>query len=444
MDDFEGDEEDGNTPGVRSPLHTRSAVVGRPVAPLTPPAAGQRLCASARLRAGHGQHRGDRGPGLPPPCVSPRRARRLSPLSRLAPFHTSAPGSERPEVWFQDLSCAWNYLAPRFSAYFRVMLHHLGLPSWQYAFTEAGLDPLTRVRRRQPRVFPRSTDSRSHPARSGSACCTRSGCTSTRCSSPPRSARTAQPTSQRAPASAARSWPTCRWRAPLSATTPLSPAWPLARGRRGPSRWLPAEHRLRPWPRSAPGRRTRAAAVARGAQRLRPRPRGKVVRRQWTFASSIRRWRRAAPRQQRRERATAAGRAVQASWARRPRLVRPPGGTTTAAHGCERRGTGPPPPPSPPPRAAWPMWPPPTAARAAPGTRRPPSAAGGRRGRRPAAHEAALRARRGSGPRAGGTLAPPVAAGRPPHPPTGSAPSPLRRLGNGESAHSRIIAFLSF
>lgn len=49
-------------------------------------------------------------------------------------------------MWFQDLSCAWNYLAPSFSAYFRIMLHHLGLPSWQYAFTECGLDPLTKVR----------------------------------------------------------------------------------------------------------------------------------------------------------------------------------------------------------------------------------------------------------------------------------------------------------
>lgn len=55
------------------------------------------------------------------------------------------PGAS-PEVWFQDLSCNWNFVAASFTDYVRLMMHHLGLPSWQYAFTEAGLDPLTRVR----------------------------------------------------------------------------------------------------------------------------------------------------------------------------------------------------------------------------------------------------------------------------------------------------------
>lgn len=50
----------------------------------------------------------------------------------------------RGQVWFQDLGCTWCFVANSFTDYFRLMLLHLGLPSWQYAFTENGLDPVAK------------------------------------------------------------------------------------------------------------------------------------------------------------------------------------------------------------------------------------------------------------------------------------------------------------
>eukprot|EP00696_Hemimastix_kukwesjijk_P006721 gnl/Hemi2/18528_TR6126_c0_g1_i1.p1 gnl/Hemi2/18528_TR6126_c0_g1~~gnl/Hemi2/18528_TR6126_c0_g1_i1.p1 ORF type:complete len:331 (-),score=46.10 gnl/Hemi2/18528_TR6126_c0_g1_i1:105-1097(-) len=47
-----------------------------------------------------------------------------------------------PEVWFQDLSCQWHFIAKTVVDYFRLMFMHLGLPRWQYAFTDVGLDPI--------------------------------------------------------------------------------------------------------------------------------------------------------------------------------------------------------------------------------------------------------------------------------------------------------------
>jgi tubulin polyglutamylase complex subunit 2 len=51
--------------------------------------------------------------------------------------------STTPQVWFQDLSCSWHFVAPTFTHYFRLMIMHLGIPGWHYAFTEVGLDPST-------------------------------------------------------------------------------------------------------------------------------------------------------------------------------------------------------------------------------------------------------------------------------------------------------------
>jgi len=49
--------------------------------------------------------------------------------------------SNKPQIWFQDLSCSWFFIANTFTDYFRLMIMHLGLPHWQYAFTQVGLDP---------------------------------------------------------------------------------------------------------------------------------------------------------------------------------------------------------------------------------------------------------------------------------------------------------------
>lgn len=46
----------------------------------------------------------------------------------------------KPQIYFQDLSGDWFFIANSFTDYFRLMVMHLGLPNWQYAFTEVGLD----------------------------------------------------------------------------------------------------------------------------------------------------------------------------------------------------------------------------------------------------------------------------------------------------------------
>jgi tubulin polyglutamylase complex subunit 2 len=46
----------------------------------------------------------------------------------------------KPQVFFQDLSGDWFFIANSFTDYFRLMVMHLGLPNWHYAFTEVGLD----------------------------------------------------------------------------------------------------------------------------------------------------------------------------------------------------------------------------------------------------------------------------------------------------------------
>ncbi|CAN0091622.1 unnamed protein product [Ectocarpus sp. 4 AP-2014] len=48
-----------------------------------------------------------------------------------------------PEVWLQDLSCRWHFLADGFTSYFRMMVLHLGVLGWQQAFTPVGLSPTT-------------------------------------------------------------------------------------------------------------------------------------------------------------------------------------------------------------------------------------------------------------------------------------------------------------
>jgi len=39
-------------------------------------------------------------------------------------------GSSKPQIWFQDLSCSWFFIANTFTDYFRLMIMHLGLPNW--------------------------------------------------------------------------------------------------------------------------------------------------------------------------------------------------------------------------------------------------------------------------------------------------------------------------
>ncbi|XP_067840620.1 tubulin polyglutamylase complex subunit 2 isoform X1 [Heptranchias perlo] len=47
--------------------------------------------------------------------------------------------SSRAEIWFLDRALYWHFLTDTFTAYYRLMLIHLGLPQWQYALTKYGL-----------------------------------------------------------------------------------------------------------------------------------------------------------------------------------------------------------------------------------------------------------------------------------------------------------------
>lgn len=54
---------------------------------------------------------------------------------------TSTSGELKSEIWFLDRALGWHYLADTFSDYFRIMIMHLGIPYWQYAFTDYGIPP---------------------------------------------------------------------------------------------------------------------------------------------------------------------------------------------------------------------------------------------------------------------------------------------------------------
>eukprot|EP00002_Diphylleia_rotans_P041228 TRINITY_DN9980_c0_g1_i3.p1 TRINITY_DN9980_c0_g1~~TRINITY_DN9980_c0_g1_i3.p1 ORF type:complete len:215 (+),score=44.70 TRINITY_DN9980_c0_g1_i3:44-688(+) len=54
-------------------------------------------------------------------------------------------GQNDPQIWFQDLCGRWFFVCNTFTEYFRLMILHLGLPRWQYAFTDIGLDPISQV-----------------------------------------------------------------------------------------------------------------------------------------------------------------------------------------------------------------------------------------------------------------------------------------------------------
>ena len=54
--------------------------------------------------------------------------------------------AQHPKIWLLDRALRWHFLASTFSQYFRMMLMHLGLPQWQYAYTDIGLTPQAKVR----------------------------------------------------------------------------------------------------------------------------------------------------------------------------------------------------------------------------------------------------------------------------------------------------------
>lgn len=49
------------------------------------------------------------------------------------------------EIWFLDRALYWHFLTDTFTAYYRLLITHLGLPQWQYAFTSYGISPQAKV-----------------------------------------------------------------------------------------------------------------------------------------------------------------------------------------------------------------------------------------------------------------------------------------------------------
>ena len=78
--------------------------------------------------------------------LSPAAGRRRTPPPHAGARHRPTPpvtvGAHRRQVWFRDGSGDWWYVAASFTDYFKLLVTYLGLPRWQCAYTEAGLDPV--------------------------------------------------------------------------------------------------------------------------------------------------------------------------------------------------------------------------------------------------------------------------------------------------------------
>ena len=53
--------------------------------------------------------------------------------------------AQNSEIWFLDRGFNWHFISDSFLGYFRLMLTHLGLPHWQYSFTDTGVPPQSQV-----------------------------------------------------------------------------------------------------------------------------------------------------------------------------------------------------------------------------------------------------------------------------------------------------------
>ncbi|XP_038133757.1 tubulin polyglutamylase complex subunit 2 [Cyprinodon tularosa] len=58
-------------------------------------------------------------------------------------YKNCTPGvvAQQSEIWFLDRSLYWHFLTEKFTAYYRMMITHLGLPEWQYNYTPYGPSP---------------------------------------------------------------------------------------------------------------------------------------------------------------------------------------------------------------------------------------------------------------------------------------------------------------
>uniref|UniRef100_A0A8C5TM18 Tubulin polyglutamylase complex subunit 2 n=1 Tax=Malurus cyaneus samueli TaxID=2593467 RepID=A0A8C5TM18_9PASS len=64
--------------------------------------------------------------------------------------HAEPVVSPDTEIWFLDRALYWHFLTKTFTAYYRLLITHLGLPQWQYAFTSYGVSPQAKVGQQSP------------------------------------------------------------------------------------------------------------------------------------------------------------------------------------------------------------------------------------------------------------------------------------------------------
>lgn len=76
-----------------------------------------------------------------------RSAQNLCQHSQRSEMSPQGVVAQQSEVWFLDRSLCWHFLTSTFTSYYRLMITHLGLPEWQYAFTPYGPSPQAKVAR---------------------------------------------------------------------------------------------------------------------------------------------------------------------------------------------------------------------------------------------------------------------------------------------------------
>ncbi|XP_074059969.1 tubulin polyglutamylase complex subunit 2 isoform X2 [Macrotis lagotis] len=59
-------------------------------------------------------------------------------------YKKDKPAPKDAEIWFLDRALYWHFLSDSFTTYYRLLITHLGLPQWQYAFTSYGISPQAR------------------------------------------------------------------------------------------------------------------------------------------------------------------------------------------------------------------------------------------------------------------------------------------------------------
>ncbi|XP_051825705.1 tubulin polyglutamylase complex subunit 2 [Antechinus flavipes] len=59
-------------------------------------------------------------------------------------YKKDKPAPQDAEIWFLDRALYWHFLSDSFTTYYRLLITHLGLPQWQYAFTSYGISPQAR------------------------------------------------------------------------------------------------------------------------------------------------------------------------------------------------------------------------------------------------------------------------------------------------------------